>query len=294
MMNASTQKDSTNSRQQKKRGSYKIIASEKSKNESEFTETSLHKQQSSRATKPCFDFIKGNCARGSACKFEHALNDALEPQEVVQPPSKRTKTCFAFQKGNCTRGAECKFEHSIVSYTISSDVSGPNIMVGNGGATNAGESSIRPRNTEISNKKKRSMQASGADGTTSIAITALKSNSNGPSDMDCSPAPHTGQAVHMSSVEFRSLSISPLTKKALAETMKYELMTEVQALSLPVILSGHDCLAKAKTGTGTICLQCCLFVFCKYGDLIFLCCYVNDVCDRQNISFSYSCHRAIK
>jgi DEAD/DEAH box helicase len=38
--------------------------------------------------------------------------------------------------------------------------------------------------------------------------------------------------------------------RALAEVLKYELCTEVQAASLPVCLSGSDVICKAKTGTG--------------------------------------------
>lgn len=49
---------------------------------------------------------------------------------------------------------------------------------------------------------------------------------------------------------FRDLSISNLTLRAIVEEMGYETMTEVQRLTLPVILDGQDCLAKAKTGTG--------------------------------------------
>ena len=55
---------------------------------------------------------------------------------------------------------------------------------------------------------------------------------------------------HLTQHEFKDLSISANTKKALAEKMKYQYMTAVQHESLPEILQGHDVLVKAKTGTG--------------------------------------------
>ena len=44
--------------------------------------------------------------------------------------------------------------------------------------------------------------------------------------------------------------IGALSKRALAEVLKYETMTQVQLQTLPVIAKGSDVLAKAKTGTG--------------------------------------------
>lgn len=54
----------------------------------------------------------------------------------------------------------------------------------------------------------------------------------------------------MTGSKFAELNIHPLTKKALAEVLKYETMTIVQQQSCPVALTGVDLLAKAKTGTG--------------------------------------------
>jgi len=55
---------------------------------------------------------------------------------------------------------------------------------------------------------------------------------------------------HLSSKKFSSISLSPLTKRALAEGFKYELMTEVQAATIGPMLAGKDVVARAKTGTG--------------------------------------------
>jgi ATP-dependent RNA helicase MSS116 len=50
--------------------------------------------------------------------------------------------------------------------------------------------------------------------------------------------------------KFADLAISAESRRALAEVFQYEFMTPVQAETLPAILQGEDCLAKAKTGTG--------------------------------------------
>eukprot|EP00602_Paraphysomonas_sp_CaronLab_P013757 CAMPEP_0185040834 /NCGR_PEP_ID=MMETSP1103-20130426/39385_1 /TAXON_ID=36769 /ORGANISM="Paraphysomonas bandaiensis, Strain Caron Lab Isolate" /LENGTH=561 /DNA_ID=CAMNT_0027580293 /DNA_START=212 /DNA_END=1897 /DNA_ORIENTATION=+ len=54
----------------------------------------------------------------------------------------------------------------------------------------------------------------------------------------------------MTTDRFSSLSISPLLIQAIETKMGYETMTRVQSSSLSIILSGRDCMAKAKTGTG--------------------------------------------
>ena len=51
-------------------------------------------------------------------------------------------------------------------------------------------------------------------------------------------------------MKFANLNISVETKKSIRKVFNYETMTQVQAETLPVILNGTDCLAKAKTGTG--------------------------------------------
>ena len=56
--------------------------------------------------------------------------------------------------------------------------------------------------------------------------------------------------AHLTSVQFSSLGLSPLTQKALTDVLKFDYMTQVQEQTLPTILHGNDVLAKAKTGTG--------------------------------------------
>jgi len=59
-----------------------------------------------------------------------------------------------------------------------------------------------------------------------------------------------GQVAHVTEMKFADLDISAESKKSMSQVFKYELMTQVQAETLPIILQGIDCLAKAKTGTG--------------------------------------------
>ena len=63
--------------------------------------------------------------------------------------------------------------------------------------------------------------------------------------------PAAGLPSFISSTRFDSVAgISDASRRGLKEVLKYELMTQVQAQTLPVIISGEDVLAKAKTGTG--------------------------------------------
>jgi ATP-dependent RNA helicase MSS116 len=51
-------------------------------------------------------------------------------------------------------------------------------------------------------------------------------------------------------VRFSSLPLCPESQRALAEGLRYEFCTKVQAMSLPACLSGSDVVCKAKTGSG--------------------------------------------
>ena len=64
------------------------------------------------------------------------------------------------------------------------------------------------------------------------------------------PGNGTVLGSYITSERFSSLPICAESKRALAEVMKYEFMTHVQATCSPPIPKGIDCLAKSKTGTG--------------------------------------------
>ena len=53
-----------------------------------------------------------------------------------------------------------------------------------------------------------------------------------------------------SDIKYASLPISSPSLKAITDVMGYDTMTEVQHATLPVLLDGHDVLAKSKTGSG--------------------------------------------
>ena len=56
---------------------------------------------------------------------------------------------------------------------------------------------------------------------------------------------------HMTGAKFGDIvGASVLTKRAIADVMKYTFMTQVQKESIPEILKGKDVFVKAKTGTG--------------------------------------------
>jgi ATP-dependent RNA helicase MSS116, mitochondrial len=70
------------------------------------------------------------------------------------------------------------------------------------------------------------------------------------------PSPSTDNTASKSRHQFSETTfdsvqnISAPSKRALKEVLQYEYMTKVQEATLPVILQGHDVVAKAKTGSG--------------------------------------------
>ena len=79
----------------------------------------------------------------------------------------------------------------------------------------------------------------------STATTAASATASNPHSRTSSTT-----RAHLTDVAFASLPISPLTKRAVAEVLRYDKATAVQAQTLPVALEGHDLIAKARTGTG--------------------------------------------
>ncbi len=67
----------------------------------------------------CYAFQRGECDRGSGCRFSHDTNggdrterewrdrsDGDRPQR-----SSSSQVCYKFQKGECTYGDSCRFSH---------------------------------------------------------------------------------------------------------------------------------------------------------------------------------------
>ncbi|GMI08510.1 hypothetical protein TrVE_jg6697 [Triparma verrucosa] len=110
---------------------------------------------------------------------------------------------------------------------------------GNGGGR-GGRGRKRPRN----NNNKSNGGGGGGPPSQQRAPAAPMAMSNQPP-----PAP-LAKGKNSSDSKFTDVAgISANRRRALAE-MRFEYMTEVQAQTLPVCLSGVDTLAKAKTGTG--------------------------------------------
>lgn len=55
----------------------------------------------------CFDFTKGQCARGASCRYSHDIDF------IIQVNSQEKGICFDFLKGVCARGALCRFSHDL-------------------------------------------------------------------------------------------------------------------------------------------------------------------------------------
>lgn len=55
----------------------------------------------------CFDFTKGQCRRGSGCKFSHDVG------YIIRVNSQEKGICFDFLKGACKRGVLCRFSHDL-------------------------------------------------------------------------------------------------------------------------------------------------------------------------------------
>lgn len=66
----------------------------------------------------CFDFTKGQCRRGGACKFSHDID------LIIKVNSQEKGICFDFLKGICARGALCRFSHDLHNLQASENVDG--------------------------------------------------------------------------------------------------------------------------------------------------------------------------
>jgi ATP-dependent RNA helicase MSS116, mitochondrial len=196
------------------------------------------------APKTCRDFAKGVCSRGTDCRFLHEGNTLPSmPQTVFAVPSSKVgggafnsisspavsdrsssaggksarddNACREFQQtGACKRGSSCKYRHIMPSSSSSKPIE----------SSAASNSSLGAMFMEApSNVKRPASEVEAVGGE---------------------------KKAYMTTDEFKNLPIAVESKRALAEVMKYQFMTLVQSATLSSILSGKDCLAKAKTGTG--------------------------------------------
>ena len=192
---------------------------------------------SSIASNECFAFAKGECARGDSCRFSHAsasltsIPSASDPAQVPREKSRKTKLnidasvaagtgdvplveiCRKFQMGKCARGDGCKFKHEA-----------------------GAQAEVAIQSTSHAPKMSKASASNVSSGSATPASSATQTGIK--------------SASHVTGDRFGDLRISAESRRALAEVFKYEFMTAVQSSTLPSILRGLDCLAKAKTGTG--------------------------------------------
>ncbi|RYH15443.1 hypothetical protein EON65_31730 [archaeon] len=60
----------------------------------------------------CFQFQRGECDRGDACRFSHDTSGASAPPRGGGGDRPRG-VCYSFQRGECTRGDGCRFSHEV-------------------------------------------------------------------------------------------------------------------------------------------------------------------------------------
>ena len=85
---------------------------------------------------------------------------------------------------------------------------------------------------------------------TNGAAAVQRSNGGAPGKANPHSRTSSTTRAHLTEVTFASLPISANSKRAVAEVLRYETCTAVQAQTLPLALQGTDLIAKAKTGTG--------------------------------------------
>lgn len=61
--------------------------------------------QSRERSTVCFRFQRGECDRGDSCRFTHDANAAASSDSFTRGP------CHAFKRGECTRGDTCRYSH---------------------------------------------------------------------------------------------------------------------------------------------------------------------------------------
>ena len=60
----------------------------------------------------CYAFQRGECERGSSCRYSHDLSGGGSDTRGGNRPMNNPQVCFNFQRGHCDRGESCRFSHS--------------------------------------------------------------------------------------------------------------------------------------------------------------------------------------
>eukprot|EP00601_Ochromonadales_sp_CCMP2298_P032556 CAMPEP_0173348582 /NCGR_PEP_ID=MMETSP1144-20121109/13818_1 /TAXON_ID=483371 /ORGANISM="non described non described, Strain CCMP2298" /LENGTH=159 /DNA_ID=CAMNT_0014296253 /DNA_START=43 /DNA_END=519 /DNA_ORIENTATION=- len=59
----------------------------------------------------CFQFQRGECTRGDACRFSHSLEGGDAGGYAPRRTGGGGGACYAFQRGECDRGDASRFSH---------------------------------------------------------------------------------------------------------------------------------------------------------------------------------------
>lgn len=62
-------------------------------------------------TNVCYDFQKGQCKRGSTCKYSHNPEIFKNREPSMSPNTARNFPCKYFNLGTCRLGDKCKYKH---------------------------------------------------------------------------------------------------------------------------------------------------------------------------------------
>lgn len=183
---------------------------------------------------PCFAFRRGECQRGSDCPFKHVTEDS------TIPPTKR-KTSLR----DASPSEPTKFHSMGVS--SGSNTGGPKAL------TQEFCKRFQRGQCKFGNECRflhEIMPTGSRDGSAPTGRSTPKAAAPqaAPVPAPSLPAPTTGS--HITDHKFGDLPISMESRRAMAEVFKYTNLSAVQSQTLPGILRGVDCLAKAKTGTG--------------------------------------------
>eukprot|EP00522_Entomoneis_paludosa_P013808 CAMPEP_0172445192 /NCGR_PEP_ID=MMETSP1065-20121228/5100_1 /TAXON_ID=265537 /ORGANISM="Amphiprora paludosa, Strain CCMP125" /LENGTH=652 /DNA_ID=CAMNT_0013195991 /DNA_START=30 /DNA_END=1988 /DNA_ORIENTATION=- len=181
----------------------------------------------------CFSWAKnGTCQRGDGCKFLHQDNsggDAVSNNDNGGGKGRQPRN-----QGN--RGPARKD-----SMEIDNDDGNNTNNNNNRNGNNNNRNRNGRRNNNGRNTNTNASESAGEDANMPEADT------NTLTEADAAPM---ATKNHITDKRFADLPISAESRRAMKDVFKYEFMTVVQAETLPVILKGGDCLAKAKTGTG--------------------------------------------
>jgi len=219
-------------------------------------------QVTKKSTGICFDFQKGRCDRGSSCRFLHPLSEdtpSASPLIVVYggPSQPQQAAKPAYRKINAKSDSKRPLNSNSLSNNAQSNTSPGDFN--SESPSQIGLLKKRPKTPRDSERngfiQKQNQKSSPPNqerfqskNTPRSSVSTSLQHTDHAKSLDSNYAQHFSDTT--SQCLFSDLNICVESRRAIKEKMGYYEMTPVQAASLPGILRGDDCLAKAKTGTG--------------------------------------------